>query len=89
MRNVRVSAGCLLFGTITLDAGNEAPSLSIANVNVADAAGVQEPLDASLDLMRRWTFADDDPSALAISFQGQGKGTQLLGKHMSFSKSSA
>jgi hypothetical protein len=89
MRNVQVSAGCLLFGTIALDAGNEAPSLSIANVNVADAAGVQEPLDASLDLMRRWTFADDDPSALAISFQGQGKGTQLLGKHMSFSKSRA
>lgn len=87
MRNVQASAGCLLFGTIALDPGNEASSLSIANVNIADAAGIEEPLDRSLDLMLGRAFADDDPPALAISFQGQRKGTQLLGKYMSFSKS--
>ena len=89
MGNLRVSAGCLLFDTIALDPGNEASSFSIANVNVADTVGIQEPLDASLDLMRRWAFAGDDPPAFAISFQGQRKGTQLLGKYMSFSKSRA
>src|ERR1051326_7486547 len=89
MRNVQASAGCLLFGTIGLDPGNVAPSFSIANMNVAGTAGIQEPLDASLDLMRRWTLAGDDPAVLAIGFQGQRKGTQLLRKYMSFSKSRA
>src|SRR5262249_48158076 len=87
VRNVQVSAGWRLFGAIAFDPGNEASSFSIANVNVADTGGIQEPLDAFLDLMRRWTFADDDPPVFAISFQGQRKGTQLLGKYMSFSKS--
>src|SRR5690348_17586129 len=86
---LRVSAGRWPFGTIALDPGNEAPSFSIANVNVADTAGIQEPLDASLDLRRRRAFSGDDPPALAVSFQGQGKGTQLPGKCMSFRKGRA
>src|SRR6476646_4897285 len=86
---LRVSAGRGAFDTIALDPGNEASSFSIANVNVADTAGIQEPVDASLDLQRGWAFSGDDPSALAVSFQGQGKGTQLLGKCMSFRKSRA
>src|SRR5215831_8329552 len=56
---------------VALDPGNEAPSFSIANVNVSDTVGIEQPLNASLDLMRRWAFAGDDPPALAISFQGQ------------------
>jgi len=37
-------------GTVALDASNEAPSFSIADVNIADTAGIQEPLNASFDL---------------------------------------
>lgn len=86
-RNVRVSAGCGSFDTIALNPGNEAPSFSVANVNVADTAGIQKPLDASFDLLCRWAFASDDPPVLTVSFQGQRQGTQLLRKSMNFSKS--
>ena len=72
---------------VAFDPGYEASSFSIANVDIPDTVGIEQPLDAFLDLMRRWAFADNDPPALAISFQGQRKGTQLLGKYMSFSKS--
>src|SRR5258708_20889302 len=74
---------------IALNPGNEASSFSVANVNIADTAGAQEPLDASLDLLRRWAFASDNPPVLTVSFQGQGKGTQLLRKSMNYSKNRA
>jgi hypothetical protein len=89
MCNVPMSPGCLWFGAIALNPGNEAPSFSIANVNIADASGIQKPLDASLDFILRRAFARDDPPALAISFQGERKGTQLLREYLSFSKSRA
>jgi hypothetical protein len=76
-------------GGVALDPGNEAPSFSIADVNVADAAGVQEPPDASLNLMLGWALASNDPPVFAVSFQGQRKGPQFLRKYMQFSKSRA
>jgi hypothetical protein len=87
MRSAQASAGRLLFDTIALNLGNEASSFSIADVNIPDTAGIEQPLDASLDLMRGWALTGDDPPGLAIGFQGQRKGTQLLGKYMRFSKS--
>lgn len=77
------------FNAAALDPGNEAAGLSVANVNVADTDGIQKPLNASFDLRLRRALSGNDPAVLTVSFQGQGKGTQLLRERLGIRKSSA
>lgn len=66
--------------SIPLDPRDEAARLSVANVNVTNATGLQEPLYRAFNLICRRTFTDDDPAVFAVGFQSQRETSQFFGK---------
>jgi hypothetical protein len=65
---------------IALDPGDEAPSLSVANVDIADTAGLQESLHGVFNLGCGRAFTGNNPAVFAVGFQSERKRSQFFGK---------
>ena len=55
----------LSLGGIALDPGDEASSLSIADMDVTNSGGLQESLHGAFNLIGRRAFTGDDPGRKA------------------------
>src|SRR3954464_14520199 len=76
------SAAVLRCAGIALNPRDEASSFSIANVNIADTACLQEPFHGAFNFSRRRTFSSDDPAVFAVGFQSKRKSPQFLGEDL-------